>query len=78
MRLSRVLLCMTSLLWSCVLFTEDPWNAGEDEGEIARAVEAIAELALLGAGDIDKLFPESLDEAYAAYGADEMEWRVVL
>ena len=78
MHLSRVLLCMNSLLWSCILFMEDSWNAGEDEGEIAKAVEAIAELALLGAGDIDKLFPESLDEAYAAYGADEMEWRVVL
>lgn len=76
--LSRVLLCMNSLLWSRILFMEDSWNAGEDEGEIVKAVEAIAELALLGAGDIDKLFPESLDEAYAAYGADEMEWRVVL
>ena len=53
-------------------------SAGEDDGQIAKAVEAIAELALLGAGDIDKLFPESLDEAYAAYGADEMEWRIVL
>ena len=78
MHLLRVLLCMIALLRSCILFTEDSWNAGEDKGEIAKAVEAIAELALLGAGDIDKLFPESLDEAYAAYGADEMEWRVVL
>ena len=53
-------------------------SAGEEDGQLAKAVEAIAELALLGAGDIDKIFPESLDDAYAAYGADEMEWRVVL
>ena len=58
--------------------THIEWRGAGEEGEIAKAVEAIAELALLGAGDIDKLFPESLDEAYAAYGADEMEWRVVL
>ena len=58
--------------------THIAWRVAGVEEEIAKAVEAIAELALLGAGDIDKIFPESLDEVYAAYGADEMEWRVVL
>ncbi len=49
-----------------------------EEDDIARAVEQIAEYALLGAGNIDTMFPESLDEAYAVHGTDEMEWRVVL
>lgn len=38
-----------------------------------------AELALLGVGDADRMFPNmsDLEEAYGAY-ADEQEWRVVL
>ncbi len=43
-----------------------------------QAVEAIAELALLGVGSADLMYPKTLDEVYAAYGNDEMEWRVVL
>lgn len=41
-------------------------------------MEAIAELALLGVGSADVMYPYTLDEAYAAYGNEEMEWRVVL
>lgn len=48
------------------------------EDEMKQAVEAIAELALLGVGLADVMYPKTLDEAYAAYGNDEMEWRVVL
>jgi hypothetical protein len=48
-----------------------------DAAEVAAAAGLAAELALLGAGDADRLFPASLDDAYAA-GADEAEWRVML
>jgi hypothetical protein len=48
------------------------------EAEMKQAVAAIAELALLGVGAADVIYPKTLDEAYAAYGNDEMEWRVVL
>ena len=48
------------------------------EEEMRQAVEAIAELALLGVGSADVMYPKTLDEAHAAYGNDEMEWRVVL
>lgn len=50
----------------------------EGEEEMKQAVEAIAELALLGVGSADLMYPKTLDEVYAAYGNDEMEWRVVL
>ena len=54
--------------------------AGGERGdqEMSEAVEAIAELALLGMGNAATMYPNTLDEAYAAYGSDEMEWRVVL
>ena len=51
---------------------------GKTRARLQRLWKPLLSWHLLGAGDIDKLFPESLDEAYAAYGADEMEWRVVL
>jgi hypothetical protein len=45
---------------------------------MSKAVEAIAEMAILGVGHASKIFPRTLDEAYEAFGNDEMEWRVVL
>ena len=42
-----------------------------------RAIDQLAELVLLGAGDADRLFPDSLEEMYEAY-ADETQWRVML
>jgi len=52
-------------------------DGAPDAAEVAAAAGLAAELALLGAGDADRLFPASLDDAYAA-GADEAEWRVML
>jgi AAA domain len=52
----------------------------EDNGndtEMARAIDQMASLALLGVGDTAQMFPETLEEAYASY-ADEMEWRIML
>ena len=46
--------------------------------EMAAAVSQIAELALLGAGHVQTMFPETLDEAYESFGGDELQWRVVL
>lgn len=49
-----------------------------DSLEIQQAVSHIAEAALLGVGDANKMFPESLEEMYESYGANEMEFRVIL
>jgi putative helicase MOV10L1 len=48
-----------------------------DSVEMAKAIDQMASLALLGAGDQAQMFPETLEEAYASY-ADEMEWRIML
>ncbi len=48
-----------------------------DADELAAAAGMMAELALLGGGDADRVYPGSLEEAYAA-GADEAEWRVMI
>ncbi|KAK9825126.1 hypothetical protein WJX81_000626 [Elliptochloris bilobata] len=48
-----------------------------DAEEVGAAAGMAAELALLGGGDADRLYPGSLEEAYAA-GADEAEWRVMI
>lgn len=45
---------------------------------MTKAVEAIAEMAILGVGHASQIFPKTLDEEYEAYGNDEMEWRIVL
>ena len=50
----------------------------EDSLEIQQAVSHIAEVALLGVGDANRLFPDSLEEMYASYGGEEMEFRVIL
>ena len=50
----------------------------EDSLEIQQAVSHIAEVALLGVGDANRMFPESLEEMYDSYGGEEMEFRVIL
>lgn len=52
-------------------------DCAPNEEELAEATSLMAELALLGGGDADRIFPASLDDAYAA-GADEAEWRVMM
>ncbi|KAL0043157.1 hypothetical protein WJX79_010911 [Trebouxia sp. C0005] len=66
--------------------SEDSYLPGEDQDEpleedsleIQQAVSHIAEAALLGVGDANKIFPESLEEMYESYGGEEMEFRVIL
>ena len=43
---------------------------------MAAAIDQMAALALLGAGDASLIYPETLDEMHAAY-AEETEWRVM-
>ncbi|DBA76409.1 TPA: hypothetical protein ACH3X1_010114 [Trebouxia sp. C0004] len=50
----------------------------EDSLEIQQAVSHIAEAALLGVGDANKMFPDTLEELYESYGGEEMEFRVIL
>lgn len=45
---------------------------------MADVIGRIAELALLGVGNADHMFPDSLDESYAAFGGEELAWRVAL
>lgn len=66
--------------------SEDSYLPGEDQVEpleedsleIQQAVSHIAEAALLGVGDANKIFPETLEEMYESYGGEEMEFRVIL
>lgn len=51
--------------------------AGDDELQLALAVQAIAEAAQLGAGSAELLFPQTLDEYYAAC-EEEQPWKVAL
>jgi hypothetical protein len=44
---------------------------------VARAVEQIAELALLGLGSMAQVFPETIEEAEEAF-AEEQTFRVIL
>lgn len=53
----------------------DAAQSGTD-GDMAAAVQQIAEMALLGAGCADVMFPASLDEMYEQ--ADELVFRVAL
>ena len=50
----------------------------EDSLDIQQAVSHIAEAALLGLGDASKMYPETLEEMYESYSANEMEFRVIL
>jgi len=49
----------------------------DDSAELSAAVAAIAAMAQLGLGGADVLYPQSLDEYYAAC-EDELQWRVAL
>lgn len=49
----------------------------EDDEDITGAIEQLAEMALLGSGHSAQLFPETIEEAYAAFG-DEAQWRIAL
>jgi hypothetical protein len=51
--------------------------AGDDELQLALAVQAIAEAAQLGMGSVDLLYPQTLDEYYAAC-EEEQPWKVAL
>jgi hypothetical protein len=51
-------------------------QAAEDR-DVARAVEQIAELALLGLGSMAQVFPETIEEAEEAF-AEEQTFRVIL
>lgn len=50
---------------------------GDGIAEIEKAIEQLAQMSLLGMGDLDRTFPESLEDMYAAY-AEEQSWRVAL
>lgn len=54
---------------------EDAAHGGTN-GDMSAAVQQIAEMALLGAGCADVMFPASLDEMYEQ--ADELVFRVAL
>lgn len=47
------------------------------DDDLGAVVEQIAELALLGSGQAAQIYPETLEETYAAYG-EETQWRVML
>ena len=51
--------------------------AGDDELQLALAVQAIVEAAQLGMGSVDLLYPQTLDEYYAAC-EEEQPWKVAL
>jgi hypothetical protein len=51
--------------------------AGDDELQLSLAVQAIAEAAQLGMGSVDLLYPQTLDEYYAAC-EEEQPWKVAL
>lgn len=52
-------------------------GGSEEPDDLAAVVGQIAEMALLGAGDADMVYPETLDEYYASM-FDEMTFRVAL
>lgn len=70
---------LTSSHCRCAGGAEESDGGGrqEDDDDITIAVEQIAEMALLGAGCADVLYPTSLDELYAQT-ADELVFRVAL
>jgi putative helicase MOV10L1 len=60
----------------CALGSADD---GEEDADLYRTIERLAELALLGAGDADQMFPDpdSVEAMHAAH-AEETAWRVAL
>jgi len=59
------------------LAAADGGPSEQEDAELQRAIGQLAELALLGAGRADEMFPSTLDELYAA-ALDEAPFRVVL
>lgn len=51
-------------------------DEAQEREEVDIAIELIAEMSLLGLGDIERLYPETLDSYYAANSEDQ-DWRVV-
>ncbi|KAK9799412.1 hypothetical protein WJX73_005424 [Symbiochloris irregularis] len=58
--------------------TAEEGSLAREEAEMALAIERIADLALLGVGDADHMFPDTLDEAHSSLGFEELAWRVAL
>ena len=52
-------------------------NDAKERKEVDNAIELIAEMSLLGLGDMERIYPGNLDSFYAANSEDQ-EWRVVL
>lgn len=52
-------------------------DTAQERQELDQAIEHIAEMSLLGMGDVERLYPTSLDSYYAANGDDQV-WRVFL
>ena len=52
-------------------------GGGLGDTELASVVAQIAELAQLGLGDADRMYPQTMAEYFEAV-ADEQAWRVVL
>ncbi len=52
-------------------------DGGNSDEDVEAAVQQIAEMALLGAGCADMMFPDSLEEFYEL-AADELVFRVAL
>lgn len=52
-------------------------NDAKERKEVDDAIELIAEMSLLGLGDIERIYPGNLDSFYAANSEDQ-EWRAVL
>ncbi|CAM6089205.1 unnamed protein product [Calypogeia fissa] len=56
---------------------EDDDRSRLEAQETAKAIEKMAELSLLGMGDVDRLYPVNLDSMYSAF-SEETEWRIQL
>jgi len=48
----------------------------QEREDVDNAIELIAEMSLLGLGDVERLYPDTLDSYYAANSEDQ-DWRVV-
>jgi hypothetical protein len=62
--------------WNIHFFSID-CPAGGDNEELKAAIEQIAELALLGAGDSDLMFPETIED-YEIAMQEELPSRIAL
>lgn len=52
-------------------------GAGDDDSNLASAVQAVVEAAQLGVGAAEVIFPQTLDEYYAACEEDQ-PWKVAI